>query len=353
MNNSVFAKDAKRKYYKSSSFVMAVLFTVFAGFCSATLGYFMYAYGQGEYIGKDRVAITRGTYEAIKTFGVISIVLMSALVIISFLVSFFVVSRINIIGVTAKNIIDTGDLSRRISINTKWDDLSDLAQILNALLERTHNLMVDVRQVSDNIAHDLRTPLTRLANQLEDLREGVDASSQIKVEKIIAEAARIIETFNALLRISNIEKGNRHAKFEKVELDALLADVVELYEPLAEEKNISISKNIERREYLCDRNLIFQALANILDNAIKFTPAGGKINISLDNIGIVIADSGSGIQPSDKTKVFNRFYRAENSRTSEGNGLGLSLVAEVIKLHKAKIIMADNAPGLKVIITNL
>jgi signal transduction histidine kinase len=263
-------------------------------------------------------------------------------VIISFVLSIFVVSRINNIGVTAKEIIETGDLSRRISIDTKWDDLSNLAHLLNGLLERAEHQVDDIRQVTDSIAHDLRTPLTRLKNQLE----------LAKLPEIAAEADRIIETFNALLRISNIEKGKNRGEFKEHDLYNIVADVIDLYEPLVEQKNIELTRNLESFKYSCDKDLLFQAAANLLDNAIKFTPKNGKIEVVLQDGVLSIADTGMGVADADKDKVFTRFFRADSSRNTAGNGLGLSLVAEVIKLHKARIKLEDNQPnGLKVVVS--
>jgi two-component system sensor kinase len=354
LNNSV-----RRKYYHSSSFKMAMLFTILLGGASATLGYFMYAYGHGTKISETEVVIAKQTYDLIMVLGIISIILMSLVVLISFLISTFVVSRINIIGLTAKRIIDTGDLSKRINIDSSWDDLSNLSTILNALISKIEAAMEDVRQVSDNIAHDLRTPLSRLTNRLQDLKLNPtlqnDADSKENIEKTIIEAERIMQTFNALLRISNIAKAKRHTKFENIELGEIINDVIDLYEPLAEEKNINIIKDIQPSEYIGDKNLIFQAVANIIDNAIKFNKEGGNITISATSnesgSKIIIADSGIGIREDERDKIFNKFYRSENSRNTPGNGLGLAMVAEIIKLHKGKIILEDNKPGLKLIIT--
>jgi signal transduction histidine kinase len=306
----------------------------------------MYSYTHGEYIDEARVAISATTYKYIQILGVISILLMSLVVLISFFISFYVVNRINIIASTANEIIETADLSRRISINKRWDDLSNLAYILNHMLSKIEQLMIDVRQVSDNIAHDLRTPLTRLRNHLENARN--ESSNPEEISKIINEADAILQTFNALLRITNIEKSKRHIKFSEVKLSEIINDVIELYEPLAEEKNISIKTKLDFIGYAGDKDLIFQLLANILDNSIKFTPQNGSISFELKNANkkplIIISDSGIGIEDSEKKKVFDRFYRSDKSRNSDGSGLGLSLVQAIINLHKAKIELFDNHP---------
>lgn len=346
--------EGKRKYSSSSSFKMAVLFAILLTISASILVYFIYSYGQGRYINENEVAIDSGTYELILVLGIFSIISMSLVVGISFLISTFVVKRINIIGVTAENIIKTGNLSRRISIDTRWDDLSNLAGILNDLLARIESSMEDVRRVSDNIAHDLRTPLTRLKNNLEDAKKNKKFKEE-NIDKLISEADSLLGTFNALLRITNIEKGKRHSEFQELNLKQILIDVVELYEPLIEEKKISLEKNIENVNFKGDRDLLFQAFANILDNAIKFTPQNGKIKITLKNnedIKIIeISDTGEGVSKEDKGKIFDRFYRGDKSRSSSGSGLGLSLVHAIVKLHKGVIELSDNKPsGLKVIV---
>ncbi len=338
--------EERRKYSHSSSFKMAVLFTVLLGISTSVLIYFISSYGEGRVINEHEIAISREIYGRILWLGILSIISMSLVVIISFLISTFVVKRINLIGNTAKEIIDTSDLSRRISIDTKWDDLSNLAYILNNLLGRIEDSMEDIRRVSDNIAHDLRTPLTRLKNKLEDFKNS--EKSDEEVQKLIDEADHLLGTFNSLLRITNIEKGKRHSKFQDVNLKKLITDVIELYEPLIEEKKIKIFNDLDQITHSVDRDLFFQAIANILDNAIKFTPANGEISINLkqeEKITIQIIDTGIGVEESDRSKIFERFYRADESRNLPGNGLGLSLVVAVIKMHNAEIDVKNNQPN--------
>lgn len=290
-------------------------------------------------------------YERLQLFSGLIIVFLLFVVLISFLISTFVVNRINLIADTAEKIMKTGDLSQRISINTKWDDLSNLAQILNAMLHRTEILMNGVRDVSDNIAHDLRTPLARLRGQLERAIE--TKLSRDEVDGLLIETDKILATFNALLRISNIEKGNQHYPFDAVDLQVVLEDVIELYEPLAEEKDIKIVASFTQSAPITAyRHLIFQMFANLLDNAIKYSPSGSTVSVKLrseEGKGIVcIADQGIGIPRSDYQKVFDRFYRSDKSRNTDGSGLGLALVKAVLKLHEATIEFKDNNPGLVV-----
>lgn len=335
----------QRRYVDSSSFKMAVLFAVLLGVAALILVYFIYSYSKGMYISQDMVVISSEVYERIIIFGILSIIALSLVVVISFMLSCFVVERINIIAGTAEDIMSTGDLSRRISIDTKWDDLSNLADILNQLFARIEHSMEDVRRVSDSIAHDLRTPLTRLKNSLEETK-GQQKITSSDLEKSIVATDQILASFNALLRITNIEKGKRHSKFTSFDLSSVIEDIVELYEPIADEKQISITTELAPANINADRDLIFQAIANILDNALKFTPKHGTVNCVVEVkkhvVILTISDSGCGIAEEHLDKIFARFFRAEKNRKSPGSGLGLSLVSAIIKLHNAKIRVYNN-----------
>lgn len=320
---------------------MALLFTILLGISVAIISYFFFI-GDKAMQGAN-----------LKIAGSITIFLMSMVVLVSFVISHFVVSRINTIASTAREIMDTGDLSRRISVDTSWDDLSNLAQLLNRFLARNEALMDGIREVSNNIAHDLRTPLTHLRNQIEGMKS--QAVKESDMDELLAEADHILAIFNSLLRISNIEKGNRHQAFEEINLTALLGDVIELFEPVAEERNIQIHLKEPSPIYAKgDKHLLFQLFANIVSNAIKFSPADSAVSISsyLDNniVCAVIADHGSGISPSEKELVFRRFYRGDASRSTEGHGLGLSLAKAIIDLHQGSITLEDNHPGLRVVV---
>ncbi len=261
--------------------------------------------------------------------------------------------RIELINQTSRNIM-AGDLSQRIPIRGSGDELDQLAGNLNTMIDEIEHLMDGIRHVSDNIAHDLRTPLTRLRNRLEQLQVDLDDDSPHRgqVEHGIAEADQLLATFAALLRIARIEAGGHTAKFKPVDLAALVHDAAELYEALAEEKQLRFSTRVDASMSLDgDRDLLFQALTNLLDNAIKYTPAGGEVSLELKRVGntadIVVSDTGSGIAEAERDKVGQRFYRLESSRSTPGSGLGLSLVKAVAKLHRAKLLLEDNAPGLK------
>lgn len=251
--------------------------------------------------------------------------------------------------------IMAGDLSRRVPSTGRGDDLDQLADGINEMLARIEVLMESVRQVSGHIAHDLRTPLTRLRSRLEGIREGdAHASATAAVDAAIAEADALLDTFNALLRIARIEAGSG-VRLVPVDLSAVLADAVELYEPLAHERGQAIVSVLPPGVFVpADRDLLFQAVTNLLDNAVKYTPEGGHIHVALEQTEnearVVIADTGPGIPAAERDKVFQHFYRSDSSRSTPGSGLGLSLVAAVVRLHRATIRLEDNKPGLRVVL---
>lgn len=280
-----------------------------------------------------------------------------------FFISFYVTKRINAIVSTADRIITTRDLTQRIPIDNPWDDLSKLAQVLNTMLAQIDQSVNCIRQVSDNIAHDLRTPLTRLRNHIESMRTSVhitpvDPEEQLKeFNALVAECDALLTTFNALLRIGNIESGRGHSTFERTNLMPVVVDAIDLYEPIAAEKNVRLSFHAQPAWIEGDKDLLFQVIANLLDNAIKHTPSGGDITLVMkENENrqtiITITDTGPGIADSHKAHVFRRFYRAESARNTPGSGLGLSLVQAIVRLHKGSIALADRTPnGLIVAIT--
>jgi len=261
--------------------------------------------------------------------------------------------RVEIINQTSQKIMK-GNLALRIPDRGTNDDFDQLARNLNEMLDRIVQLMEGIRHVSDNIAHDLRTPLTRLRNQLENTMLSVNREQdREQVASAVAEADQLLATFNALLRIARLEMGGRVSNFEVFDLSELVQDAAELYEALAEDKKQKLSIVIEHNiEIVGDRDLLFQTLSNLIDNAIKYTPEDGNIDLTLasnqDEIYLSVADSGIGIPEEDRDKVFDRFYRVAKSRSLPGNGLGLSLVQAVMDLHQGRIQLSDNHPGLQV-----
>jgi signal transduction histidine kinase len=265
--------------------------------------------------------------------------------------------RIEMINDTCQRIMQ-GDLALRIPLKGNGDDFDRLIDNLNQMLDRIGLLMDGISQVTNNIAHDLRTPLTRLRRRLDTLREVSDpcAETHALLEQTIDEADGLLATFRSMLRISEVESGRRRAGFKAVDMCEVLNDLVEFYEPLCEDKRQLLKVELlECRPISGDRDLLFQALANVLDNAIKYTPRRGRIALSLaeaeQELVVSVADSGPGVPAELRGRVFERFYRLEASRSTPGNGLGLALVEAIVTLHQGRIELADNQPGLKVIIT--
>jgi len=261
--------------------------------------------------------------------------------------------RIDRVNATSRDIM-AGDLSQRVPVTGRGDEFDQLAGNLNAMLDRIERLLAGMKQVSDNIAHDLRSPLTRLRSRLEvTLMERHDeAAYREAIERTIAEADGLLKTFNALLSIAQAESGAPRQGFAPVDLAAVVRDVAELYEPLAEERGLTLGLGeIAPLTIVGDRHLLFQGLVNLLDNAIKFSPAGGQIALSLTRSGdracLAVADGGAGIPEAARAQVRDRFVRLESSRSTPGSGLGLSLVAAVARLHDGVLRLEDNAPGLR------
>lgn len=265
--------------------------------------------------------------------------------------------RLDTINRTSGEII-AGDLSRRVPLNGSGDEFDVLAENLNRMLDRIERLMKGLREVTDSVAHDLRTPLNRLRNRLEESVARLNASGAQadEIERAIVETDKLIATFNALLLIAETDAGTTRAAMSVLDLGGVAADVVELYEPLAEERNVSLAL-MPGTDLVIEgnRSLVAQALANLVDNAIKYTPAGGKVRIRAVNtsagVELSVADSGPGIPAADRQRVTERFVRLEASRSSPGTGLGLSLVVAVAHFHNAEFLLEDNVPaGLKAVL---
>ena len=261
--------------------------------------------------------------------------------------------RIEAINQTSRDIM-SGDLDRRIPAGGTNDEFDQLAGNLNTMLDRIQGLMDGLRHVSDNIAHDLRTPLTRLRGRLEELDDRALSASERsrRIDAAVAEADALLSMFNALLRITQIEAGGRRDNFAAVDLAELLNDVAELYEPVAQEKGLSFSAHCEAASCVTgDRDLLFQAVANLADNAIKYTPAGGSVTLHTSGKSVTVSDTGPGVPEEAREDVFRRFHRLEKSRSQPGSGLGLSLVKAVAQLHGGTVRLEDNRPGLKAELT--
>jgi signal transduction histidine kinase len=251
--------------------------------------------------------------------------------------------------------IRRGDVSHRMSTTGSGDEFDRLAATLNAMLDQIEHLMTGIRTVSNNVAHDLRSPLTRMRAQLETAVDQAQTVESLRetCTSVLAEADGLLATFNALLSIAEAESGVRLKDAAPVNLGALATDAVELYEPLAEDRQLSLTASAtEGASVLGNRELVFQALSNLLDNALKYTPPGGRVHVSVlpptaDHGPVLeVRDSGPGIPPEDRNRVTERFVRLDASRSTPGNGLGLALVSAIARSHGAGLELEDAAPGL-------
>ncbi len=340
-------ENKSRDYRKSSSFKVATLFAILLAIAISALSISIYLFVQQS----DHQSVGN----LVVILSAISILSLLTMGVIGYLISVFVVTRINRIADTAQEIISTGDLTKRIEIDSRWDDLSFLGDVLNEMLQKIEILMEGVQHITDTVAHDLRTPLARLRNKLEhaSLQADLIQSDEAKTE-LVKDVDNLLKTFNSLLSLSSLESGRQGLKFESFDLDRVVQDAVDLYLPLAEEKNQKMIVNTKAMQYVGNRDLIFQVITNLIDNAIKFTQTEGTIGISLESNmdvkKIVIEDNGPGIPKDSVNKVFDRFFRDQMQQHIEGSGLGLSLVNAVLHLHKASIHLEENHPGLKVVI---
>lgn len=262
------------------------------------------------------------------------------------------VGRIEAINATSRAIMQSG-LGKRIPLRGTRDEWDQLAENLNSMLERIETLMAEVRQVSDSVAHDLRTPLTRMRGRLEKAyaRQRDDDHDQSLIDDTMADLDAVLRMFSSLTRISQIEASDRTSAFRTVDLSAIANEVVELFDAAAEDKRTQLDAVVNEAVLVTgDRDLLFDAVANLVDNAIKHGREAGRVTVEVtrnDGAVISVADDGPGIPANERQNVLKRFYRLERGRGTPGNGLGLSLVAAVARLHGAGIEMADNAPGLK------
>jgi signal transduction histidine kinase len=277
-----------------------------------------------------------------------------------------VLKRIDDINISAQGIM-AGDLTRRLPVSGSGDELDRLAEGLNEMLGRISELMTGLQEVSDNIAHDLRTPLTRLRNHAEAaLAFGGDAAAYRQaLEKTIEESDQLIRVFNALLLIARAEAGGDLGPLQPLDIGEAARSVGELYEPIAEEEGLVLTVRAEDGlKVRGNRELIGQAIANLVDNALKYgspnkdaEDPGAKPDVVITaertgrSVSLMVADRGPGIAPADRARVLDRFVRLEGSRSRPGSGLGLSLAAAVARMHGGTVDLEDNQPGLRVRLT--
>jgi signal transduction histidine kinase len=320
--------------------------------------------------GGFRLLVGRDLEERERLFGIIANAGQWSLALVvvlglagGFFVSRRVLNRIEAMTETAQTIM-AGDLAGRLPVAGTGDELDRLAEHLNAMLERIEALMRGLKEVSDNIAHDLKTPLTRLRNRCEQALRGSAGVEDYRaaLESTIAESDDLIRTFDALLMIARAESGQARDNMTEFDAAEIARDVGELYEPLADEKGIALTVEAPAAAPVRgNRELVSQALANLIDNAIKYAGADGKLNGAPaeivvragndgERIALSVADRGPGIAEADRGRVVERFVRLEQSRSEPGSGLGLSLAAAVARLHGGELKLEDNHPGLRSVI---
>jgi signal transduction histidine kinase len=262
--------------------------------------------------------------------------------------------------------IRAGDLSQRIPLAGSGDELDDLGANLNAMLDQTERLMTGMRDVSDNIAHDLRSPLTRMRNRLGDALKGDVAEKEAALRATIDDTERMLATFNALLSIARIRSGEGAGAMEPIDLVAIAEEMADLYEPAAQDAGFKLVLiTAPTAPVKGSRELVSQAIANFLDNALKYAIGGERIELKVEpaqygGAVVSVADDGPGVATEDRSRIMERFVRLEKSRSTPGSGLGLSLVAAIARAHNADLrfedglARGDNAEGgfgLRVVMT--
>lgn len=265
-----------------------------------------------------------------------------------------VMRRLAVINRSAETIM-RGELSARVPFTPGGDEFDELSHTLNEMLDRIEMLLRSLSEFANNIAHDLRSPLNRIIARTEAGLRGMKETSAGRrlLERNVEEMHELIGTFNSILKISELEAEAEFRPFEPCDLKQITEKLTEFYEPYAQEKNIAFINRIQESIHVQgEKNLLSQAFANLIDNAIKFTPEGGCVTIGAERedgrVALAISDTGEGIPEAYRDKVFEKFFRMERSRHTKGNGLGLSLVAAIARMHNALIYLSDNNPGLKI-----
>ncbi len=255
----------------------------------------------------------------------------------------------------SSRLIMAGQLSERLPTRGTGDEFDQLARIVNVMLDEIERLMLETKGVGEDIAHDLRTPLTRLRVRFERAMSAQPAGSELHavLAAAVQDIDQILTTIAAILRIAEVEHGQRRAGFRAIDLNHVVQEAVDLYEPIAEDRRISLRVGGSRVDAVVgDPDLMFEAVSNLLDNALKFSPPGGSVSVLLQPAAhgpvIRVADDGPGIAPEDWARVGRRFFRADRSRHAEGSGLGLSLVASIVRLHGFALLLDTSRPGCSI-----
>jgi signal transduction histidine kinase len=303
-------------------------------------------------IGQDSPPLKAMKALVARAFGVSAATTLILAVVGGGIISVSVLGRVEAVARTSREII-AGNLSQRVPVRGSDDEFDHLALSVNAMLDRIEDLMRNMRQVSNDIAHDLRTPLTRLRQRLEKARRHNHSVEQMRetIGASIRQVDAILETFGALLRIAQIEAGQGSAAHAEIDLTATLKTIAEDFAPAAEDRGQTLVTDIRPGLVVAaDRELVVQMIVNLLENALRYAPAGAVVTIAAmprgGGIAVSVLDTGPGIPKSERENVLRPFYRLESSRTTEGSGLGLSLVAAIAKRHGATLELGDNDPGL-------
>ncbi len=310
----------------------------------------------GQYIllGQDAHILREMEETLLQSFGAGLVFVLLAMILGGAYIGARYVARVGQISRTARAIV-RGDMASRAMITGRGDEFDDLAMSLNAMLDRIDELMRSMRQISNDVAHDLRTPLTRLRQRLELAQRRADSVEDYRgaIGGAMRDVDSILETFGALLRIAQIEAGEQAMPTAPIDLSALVRTVADDFAPAAEDQGHVLTADIERGIAIeGDQRLITQLLVNLVDNSIRHTPAGTRIALLARQDGdrpvLAVADSGPGIPAAEMANVLKPFYRLETSRTTEGSGLGLNLVAAIAKQHRAELRLTSLEPGLMV-----
>jgi signal transduction histidine kinase len=304
------------------------------------------------FVGRDTAAMKATREHILQAFGWVALGTCAFAVLAGLFLGRRFMARVDAITETCERVV-AGRLNERIPMQGRGDEWDRLARAINEMLDRISMLLENLRQVSSDVAHDLRTPLTRLRNRLEEARGKLGSTDDYSavISRAIDDTDQILSMFSAVLRISQVEAGTRMQSFARVALSELMERVYEFYSPVAEDTRHPLARNLRAQIFIRgDEELLTQLFSNLIENAIRHTPPGTEICVSLTATGhrIVasVIDKGTGVAPDDRDKVVRRFYRGSASRSSEGHGLGLSLVAAIAQLHGATLELGDANPGL-------
>jgi signal transduction histidine kinase len=305
-------------------------------------------------IGQDSASLREMKELVARAFGVSAAVTLVLGLIGGGVVTTSILRRVESVARTSRAII-AGNLSQRVPLRGSDDEFDHLAASVNAMLDRIEDLMRSMRQVSNDIAHDLRTPLTRLRQRVELARRHKQSVPELQeaLDDSTTQIDSILETFGALLRIAQIEAGQGVTATAPVDISALLSNIAEDFAPAAEDRGQSLTTHPQRGlEVAGDKALLTQMVVNLLENALRHSPPGAQISLTAaggpSGVSVTVADNGPGIPTAERENVLRPFYRLETSRTTEGNGLGFGLVAAIVKQHGGTLALEDNAPGLRV-----